>query len=51
VGDFLPAQVEKVYVEMGGKPFLPKNAAAEEHQRHAHAHGNDLVRPTSSLRP
>ncbi len=25
VGDFLPAQVEKACVEMGGKPFLPKN--------------------------
>src|SRR5690349_9422561 len=40
LGDFFPAQVEKVYVEMGGKPFLPKEAAMEDHVQHAHAHGN-----------
>src|SRR5580765_7265643 len=30
VGDFFPSQVEKVYIEMGGKPFQPKTAAVEE---------------------
>ena len=34
VGDFLPAQVEKICVEMGGKPFLVKQAALDEHQQH-----------------
>ena len=43
VGDFLAAQVEKVYVEMGGKAFLSKQAALEEHDHHAHAHGKELV--------
>ena len=42
VGDFFPAQVEKVCTEMGGKPFLPKKAAADGHQQHAEAHGNKL---------
>ena len=40
VGESLPAQVEKVYVEMGGKPFAPKDAALKEHLQHAHAHGS-----------
>ena len=39
LGDFLPAQVEKVCLEMGGKPFLAKEAALDEHQNHARAHG------------
>jgi len=39
VGDFLPAQVEKAWVEMGGKPFLPKQARRQDEERHAHAHG------------
>jgi len=43
VGDGLTSQVEKVYVEMGGKPFVNKQAAAEEHWRHAEAHGRELV--------
>jgi cyclase len=42
IGDFLPAQVEKVYREMGGKPFSPGTTAAEAQQQHAHAHGHDL---------
>ena len=33
VGDFMAAQVEKVYVEMGGKAFLPKTASADDHHR------------------
>ena len=42
VGDFLSAQIEKAFVEMGGKPFLSKNAkiAAEEH----HAGASDQRR-------
>jgi len=43
VGDFFPAQVEKIYVEMGGKPFQPKTAALQERQRHAHSHGSESV--------
>ena len=31
VGDSLAAQVEKVYVERGGKPFLPAKASADDH--------------------
>ena len=42
VGEFLPAQVEKVFVELGGKAFLPKQAALDEHQQHARAHGRDI---------
>lgn len=41
VGEFFTGQVEKVYVEMGGKPFQPARAALEEYQRHAHLHGHD----------
>ncbi len=43
VGDFLPAQIEKAYVEMGGKPFLSKTASVDDHQLHAKAHGNAEV--------
>lgn len=35
-GDFLPAQVEKVYTEMGGKAFVPaKSAAGDSGDLHA----------------
>ena len=51
VGDFLEAQVEKVFVEMGGKPFLPKTADACDHTDHAFAHGVDLkLRPRTAMR-
>lgn len=51
VGDFLPAQVEKVFVEMGGKPFLPKTAYVDDHGDHAVAHGGPLpLRPPSAMR-
>jgi len=33
VGDFLSTQVEKVWTEMGGKPFLTKTAELDEHQK------------------
>ena len=39
VGDFLPAQVEKAFVEFGGKPFTPATAAGDGHELHAQAHG------------
>src|SRR5437588_1038610 len=42
VGDFLPAQVEKAHIEMGGKPFLTKTAALDAEQHHASAHGHDV---------
>jgi cyclase len=41
VGEFLSAQIEKAYIEMGGKPFLTKTAAAEQH--HASAHSRALI--------
>ncbi len=44
VGDFFAAQVEKVYIEMGGKPFQPKTASADDHKQHAHDHGKELVK-------
>ena len=50
VGDFLPAQIEKAYVEMGGKPFLPKAAALNAEQHHASAHGRDLLNLTGGNR-
>lgn len=43
VGDFLGAQVEKVFVEMGGKPFQSVSAAFDDHQHHAGAHGAALA--------
>ena len=43
VGGGLASQVEKVYIEMGGKPFSSPQAAAEEHWRHAEAHGRQLA--------
>lgn len=42
VGNSIASQVEKVYVEMGGKPFSPKAAAMDDHKEHAHAHGREL---------
>ncbi len=41
VGDFFAAQVEKAYVELGGKPF-PQSALIGDHDRHARAHQLDL---------
>jgi glyoxylase-like metal-dependent hydrolase (beta-lactamase superfamily II) len=43
VGDSFAAQVEKAYVEMGGKPFQPKAAALDQEQQHAHAHGAEVA--------
>jgi cyclase len=44
IGDGLAGQVEKVYREMGGQPFVNKQAAAQEHWRHAEAHGRAMAR-------
>ena len=41
VGDFFPAQVEKVYIEMGGQPFQPKTVLIDARQLHARAHGKE----------
>jgi len=46
VGGGLAGQVEKVFVEMGGKPFINKQAAAAEHWRHAQAHGRQWAQET-----
>ena len=43
IGGGFAGQVEKVHVELGGKPFEQKQAAAEEHFRHADAHGRQVV--------
>jgi len=44
VGNGITSQIEKVYIEMGGKPFPAKNAALEDHRQHAHDHGKGLVK-------
>jgi cyclase len=41
VGDGLPAQLEKAYVELGGKPFLAKEVQAKEQEKHMHDHGDE----------
>jgi glyoxylase-like metal-dependent hydrolase (beta-lactamase superfamily II) len=43
IGGGFAGQVEKAYVEMGGKPFVQKQAAAEEHFRHADTSGRQVV--------
>ena len=43
VGDGFAAQLEKACVELGGQPFINKQAAIEEHWRHADAHGRNLA--------
>ena len=48
VGGSLSAQVEKVYVEMGGKPFQPRSAALEDHKEHALGHGTELIKIKST---
>jgi glyoxylase-like metal-dependent hydrolase (beta-lactamase superfamily II) len=44
VGEFLSAQVEKVYVELGGMPFPPKTTSQEARAEHAQLHGLELLR-------
>jgi cyclase len=43
MGDMFPAQVEKVYVELGGMPFPPRTSAAARGE-HARDHGLELRR-------
>lgn len=43
IGGGFAGQVEKAFVELEGKPFAQKQAAAEEHFRHAAAHGRQAV--------
>ena len=51
VGNFFPAQVEKVFVELGGKPFLPKTASVDDHADHGVAQGTaPQFRPRSAIR-
>ena len=39
VGDGFPAQVEKVYIEMGGQPFPAKTVHIDARKLHAQVHG------------
>ena len=38
---FLPAQVEKIYIEMGGQPFQPKTVFIDANKLHARAHDRE----------
>ena len=44
VGNGITSQVEKVYVEMGGKPFPAKTVRLNARQLHADAHGQEAAR-------
>jgi cyclase len=50
VGEGFPGQVEKVYVEMGGKPFSGNQARFDSQEQHAHGHGKELATDTPLLR-
>ncbi len=52
IGRSLAAQVEKVYVELGGQPF-PARAALDEREQHAQSHSQEAVslRPRRANRP
>lgn len=41
VGDSFPAQLEKAFVELGGKPFLAREIRRKEEHHHQHAHGRE----------
>jgi cyclase len=43
IGGSFADQVEKAYVELGGQPFTSKQAALDEHWRHAEQHGRELA--------
>jgi cyclase len=47
LGNSLPAQIDKVYTEMGGQPLPGKKQAMTERELHAHAHGL----PATTLTP
>jgi glyoxylase-like metal-dependent hydrolase (beta-lactamase superfamily II) len=40
IGDSFPAQAEKVFTELGGKPFSSKSTAQLHRNQHAHAHAH-----------
>jgi glyoxylase-like metal-dependent hydrolase (beta-lactamase superfamily II) len=40
VGSMFAGQVEKVYVEMGGKPFQSAKARRQQREEHSHHHGS-----------
>ncbi len=42
VGDAFNGQVEKIYIEMGGKPFETKNALIKQKDLHAQFHGGQV---------
>jgi cyclase len=44
IGGGFVNQLEKAYVELGGQPFVSKQAAVEEHWRHARTHGTGSAR-------
>jgi cyclase len=46
IGGGFAGQIEKAFVELGGKPFTSKQAATDEHWRHAEAHGRTLANRT-----
>jgi len=43
IGGGFSDQLEKAYVELGGEPFVSRQAALEEHWRHADRHGRSLA--------
>jgi glyoxylase-like metal-dependent hydrolase (beta-lactamase superfamily II) len=45
IGQFFDAQLEKVYVEMGGKPFATKAALDQFRRQHAGHHGHGSPEP------
>ncbi|MBI4327894.1 MAG: MBL fold metallo-hydrolase [Chloroflexi bacterium] len=49
IGGSFAAQVEKVFVEMGGRPFASEKAAQDERRRHAHSHGTGRGHGLSAL--
>ena len=48
VGGSISAQVEKVYIEMGGKAFRSAAVKKETHDQHARDHGHTHIQPGSS---
>jgi len=40
IGGSFPAQLEKAFTELGGKPFLSASVRSKEEHNHLHAHGH-----------
>ena len=49
IGGSFAAQVEKVFVEMGGRPFDSGKASLDDRLRHAHSHWTDRGHALSSI--